>query len=140
MTTYVARIVRDLQAEIGASLVGIGRVERSPYRAMTVDESRVVSVLPGRETVVEGSTSRATRVREILVGFYTTGDDHLDDSEAVQEIVHPVVMGFYLDGIVKVEELGTDEPRWPRETDGRRQMVTKRYAITYQTDEHSLSE
>lgn len=133
-SSYIRGITDALEAAAGFPAV----VERSPVRAATRDEARRVCVLPGAESVESTPLGRATREREILVNVHTSGDDHLDLAEETLAAVHPIVMLFSAEGIVSIREHGTDEPKYAN-ADLRRQVVTKRYRITYQTDEHSLS-
>lgn len=113
------------------------RIEKSPVRALNRQDARVLSVLPGAESVQDSPVSMATREREILLVVHTAGDEHLDLAEAVFEAAHPIVMGFAAEGLVSVSEHGTDEPKYAN-GDLTRQVVTKRYRFIYQTDEHSL--
>lgn len=115
------------------------RVEKSPVRAMRAEDSMVVTVQPGAESVDTASGGRSTRIREIHLVAHTSGDEHLESAEQILGAAHPLIMNYAADGIVAIAEHGTDEPKYAN-GDLTRQVVTKRYRITYQTDEHSLEE
>lgn len=139
MTTLAMLYVKELRAALEAA-PGFGAVvESSPVRAVTRDESKVISVQLGGESVESVNTPRATRVREIHVLVHTAGDTHQEMAEEVFEQAHPIIMRYAGQNIVQVAEFGTDEPKYVN-GDLRRQVVNKRYRITYQTDEHSLSD
>ena len=138
MTTLVEAYIDGIRSALRDAPSFPGFVESSPVRAMTREEHQVVCVLPGAESVVGGGIGRSTRVREIHLVAHTAGDEHLSLAEAIFSSAHPVLMKFDAAGIVSIEEHGTDEPKYAN-ADLRRQVVTKRYRITYQTDEHSLS-
>jgi len=138
MTTLFAGYLRGITDAMEASATFPAVVERSPVRAATREEARRICVLPGAESVEGTPLGRATREREILLNVHTAGDDHLELAESVLEAAHPIVMLFRAEGIVSIREFGTDEPKYAN-GDLSRQVVSKRYRITYQTDEHSLS-
>lgn len=115
-----------------------GHVENSPMRAHGRDDPQVINVMPGAEKIVSAATPRVTRSREVHLTVLTAGNEHLELCEAVFEVAHPIVMGFNADGITQIDEIQTDEPRYAG-GDLTRQAVTKRYLITYQTLENSLS-
>ncbi|GAA5231751.1 hypothetical protein FOZ76_14495 [Verticiella sediminum] len=139
MTTLVQTYVEGLRAELIAAPGFPAEVESSPVRASTRQRPQVVTLLLGLETVADGSISRVNRAREVHLLVHTAGEDHIELSESVFEAAHPLVMGFSAPGIVGIQELRTDEPKYAN-GDLLRQVVTRRYLITYQTDEHSLSE
>lgn len=112
-------------------------VETSTLRAFTRDEV-VVVLHAGKEVVVVEAFPRVTRVRELLCSVHAGGEDREDQAEQVFEALQPIVMGFSSDGIVQIEEFGTDEPRFAG-GDQARMLLTKRFRITYQTDSDSLS-
>lgn len=139
MISLAQRYVLDLrQALTEASGAGFpAQVEPSPVRAVSREDPMVVSVQLGAESIQELSTPRVTRLREIHLIVHTCGDDHLELAERVFAAAHPIVMGYAGPNMVSIAEFGTDEPKYAN-GDLRRQVVTKRYRITYQTDEHSL--
>lgn len=139
MTTRTALYVKGIRAALGAVGAVPARLESSPVRAATRDAIPMLRVLPGREVVVSGSIGCTARHREVHLWLHTAGDDHLDLAERVFEAAHPIVMAFQASGLVSVEEVGTDEPKYA-DADLTRQVVVKRYLFIYQTDEHSLSE
>lgn len=139
MTSLAQQYVLELRLALEGAPGGFpAAVEASPVRAISREDPMVVSVQLGAESVQELSPPRVSRVREIHLIVHTCGDDHLELSERVFEAAHPVVMGYGGPNVVSVAEFGTDEPKFAN-GDLRRQVVTKRYRITYQTDEHSLS-
>lgn len=135
--TFLARLVLGMRDALEASPDFPAAVEPSPVRAMTRQDRKTVCVLPGAEAVDAMPIGMATRARQIHVVVHTAGDDHLELSEEVFSAAHPVVMSFEMDGLVSVEEVGTDEPKYAN-GDLTRQVVTRRYRVVYQTDEHSL--
>ncbi|MHC0506400.1 hypothetical protein [Achromobacter aegrifaciens] len=139
MTTLAMRYVNDLRTALRQELAGAAEVESSPVRAIAREEPRVISVQLGGESVESINTPRVTRVREIHVLVHTAGDDHQAMAEEVFERAHPVVMVYQGPNIVEIAEFGTDEPKYVN-GDLRRQVVNKRYRITYQSDELSLSD
>ncbi|MGV2895048.1 hypothetical protein ACNPPY_04595 [Achromobacter sp. AGC78] len=137
MTTLALTYVQELRAAL--KVAGFPAVmEPSPVRAITREDPRVVSVQLGAESVESMAVPRVTRVREIHLIVHTCGDDHLELAEDVFEAAHPLVMGYSGPNVIAVAEFGTDEPKYAN-GDLRRQVVTRRYRITYQTDEQSLS-
>jgi hypothetical protein len=137
MTTLAMQYVLDLRAALEAAPGFPAEVESSPVRAIARETPMVISVQLGGESVESIHPPRATRVREIHVLVHTAGDDHQAMAENVFEQAHPVVIAYAGPNVVEVAEFGTDEPKYVN-GDLRRQVVNKRYRITYQTDEHSL--
>ncbi|MHA7123441.1 hypothetical protein ACWV16_22365 [Achromobacter xylosoxidans] len=138
MTSLAQRYVGDLRLALAGASEGFpAAVENSPMRAISREDPKVVSVQLGAESIQELLSPRVTRVREIHLIVHTCGDDHLQLAEEVFEAAQPIVMGYSGPNMVSIVEFGTDEPKYAN-GDLRRQMVTKRYRITYQTDEHSL--
>lgn len=139
MKTRVQLYVEGVRAALRAASQVPAKVEDSPVRAHTFAQDRVITVLPGSETVTEGATPRVSRVREIHLLVHTAGDNGLDLSESIFAAAHPIVMNFSGPGLVQVQELRTDEPRYAN-GDLERQVITKRYLFYYQTADDSLSE
>lgn len=139
MTTLAMQYVTGLRAALEAAAGFAATVESSPVRAVARDEPKVISVQLGGESVEDVNTPRATRVREIHVLVHTAGDDHQEMAEEVFEQAHPIIMQYTGPNVVEVAEFGTDEPKYVN-GDLRRQVVNKRYRITYQTYEDSLSQ
>lgn len=137
MTTLALTYVQELRDALQAPGFPAA-MEPSPVRAISREDAQVVSVQLGAESVEGSAIPRVTRVREIHLIVHTCGDDHLALAEAVFEAAHPLVMGYGGQNVVAVAEFGTDEPKYAN-GDLRRQVVTRRYRITYQTDEQSLS-
>lgn len=138
MTTLALRYVNDLRAALEAAPEFLAVVESSPVRAIGREEPMVISVQLGAESVESVHMPRATRTREIHVLVHTAGDEHQAMAEQVFEQAHPVIMAYAGPNVVGIAEFGTDEPKYVN-GDLRRQVVNKRYRITYQTDEDSLS-
>ncbi|HBQ90938.1 MAG TPA: hypothetical protein DD803_15995 [Alcaligenes faecalis] len=139
MKTRVQLYVEGVRAALRAEPGFPAKVEDSPVRAHTFVQDRVITVQPGSETVTEGATPRVNRVREIHLLVHTAGDNGLELSESIFAAVHPIVMNFSAPGLVQVQELRTDEPRYAN-GDLERQVITKRYLFYYQTADDSLSE
>ena len=139
MKTRVQLYVEGVRAALRAAPGFPAKVEDSPVRAHTFVQDRVITVQPGAETVTEGATPRVNRVREIHLLVHTAGDNGLDLSESIFAAAHPIVMNFFGPGLVQVQELRTDEPRYAN-GDLERQVITKRYLFYYQTADDSLSE
>lgn len=137
MTTLAMQYVEDLRAALKAAPGFPAEVESSPVRAVAREAPMVISVQLGGESVESLNSPRVTRVREIHILVHTAGDDHQALAEKVFELAHPVVMAYDGPNVVEVIEFGTDEPKYVN-GDLRRQVVNKRYRITYQTDEHAL--
>ncbi|MFC3865852.1 hypothetical protein [Alcaligenes aquatilis] len=139
MKTRVQLYVEGVRAALRAAPGFPAKVEDSPVRAHTFVQDRVITVQPGSETVTEGATPRVNRVREIHLLVHTAGDNGLELSESIFAAAHPIVMNFSGPGLVQVQELRTDEPRYAN-GDLERQVITKRYLFYYQTADDSLSE
>ena len=139
MKTRVQLYVEGVRAALRAAPQFPAKVEDSPVRAHTFVQDRVITVQPGSETVTEGATPRVNRVREIHLLVHTAGDNGLDLSESIFAAAHPIVMNFTGPGLVQVQELRTDEPRYAN-GDLERQVITRRYLFYYQTADDSLSE
>jgi len=137
--TRVQLYVEGVRAALRAAPGFPAKVEDSPVRAHTFVQDRVITVQPGSETVTEGATPRVNRIREIHLLVHTAGDNGLDLSESIFGAAHPIVMSFSGPGLVQVQELRTDEPRYAN-GDLERQVITKRYLFYYQTADDSLSE
>ncbi|SAI58927.1 Uncharacterised protein [Bordetella ansorpii] len=135
MTTRLQQYIAGISDAL--TVAGL-KVEGSPIQALQRQDSQVCTLLPGQEDVEASPVGRSTRGRLIRLAVHTAGDDHLAETEAVFEAAHPVIMAFVADGLVSIVELGTDEPQYVA-TDLSRQITGKRYLVTYQTDEHSLS-
>lgn len=138
MKTRVQMYVEGLHDALRAVPGFPAVIEPSPVRAHTHELAQVVTVQVGAERVTDGATPRVTRMREIHLLVHTAGEDGLGLSEQVFSAAHPIVMAFTGPGLVQVEELRTDEPRYVN-GDLLRQAITKRYLFTYQTAEDSLS-
>lgn len=138
MSTLVKRYIHDLRAAVKAAGV---KTENSPVRAHTSNDPAVVSIQPGAERVVpEASFGRVTRQREIHVMVHTAGNEHLEACEDLLELIHPLIMKYEdeEESIVQIDELSTEEPKYAK-GDLTRQVTAKRYLITYQTEDDSLS-
>lgn len=138
MKTLVQLYVEGLHDALRSAAGFPALVEPSPVRAHTHAQAQVITVQVGAERVTDSATPRVTRMREIHLLVHTAGDDGLGLSERVFSAAHPVLMHFTGPGLVQVEELRTDEPRYVN-GDLLRQAITKRYLFTYQTAEDSLS-
>ena len=139
MKTRVQLYVEGVRAALRAAPGFPAEVEDSPVRAHTFIRDRVITVQLGAETVTEGATPRVNRVREIHLLVHTAGDNGLELSESIFAAAHPIVMNFSGPGLVQVQELRSDEPRYAN-GDLERQVITKRYLFYYQTADDSLSE
>lgn len=139
MKTLVQVYIDEISALIESVPELRGKVERSPVRAKDRNASPVITLLPGREKVEEASVATVNRHRELQVLVHTSGDEHMDVSERTFLIIHPIIMGYSADSLVLVQEIGTDDPRY-RDGDLTRQVVTRRYLLTYQTADDSLSQ
>lgn len=139
MKTRVQLYVEGVRAALRAAPGLPAEVEDSAVRAHTFIRDKVLTVQLGAETVTEGATPRVNRVRELHVQVHTAGDNGLELSESIFAAAHPIVMNFSGPGLVQVQELRTDEPRYAN-GDLERQVITKRYLFYYQTADDSLSE
>lgn len=137
MKNLALRYVQDLCAAFSATPGLTAVVESSPARAVSLDAPQVLLVQLGAESIEGVAPPRVTRQREIQLIVHTRGDDHLALTEQVFEQAHPVIMAYADPNIVMVAEFGTDDAKYAN-GDLRRQVVTKRYRITYQTDENAL--
>lgn len=137
MTTLVQKYINGLRNMLRSADGFPAVIEDSPVRAYKRDE-QVVSLMPGAEKVVGGSHPKVTRQREIHLLVHTSGDEHTSLCELIFEAAHPLIMKFSFENIIQVDEVQTDEPRYAN-GDMTRQVVTRRYLITYQTFEDSLS-
>lgn len=114
-------------------------VETSTVRAFTREDGAVLVLHSGKEVIVDEAMPRVTRVRELLCSVHTRGEDGEDVAEAIFEALQPIVMGYTEEGIVQIDEFGTDEPKFVP-GDLTRALVTKRFRITYQTLSDSLAQ
>lgn len=137
MKNLALRYVEDLCAALRATPGLVATVETSPARAVSAEAQQVLLVQLGAESVEGVSPPRVIRKREIHLVVHTRAEDHMALVEQVFEQAHPVIMGYDGQNVLMVSEFGTDEAKFA-ESDLRRQVVTKRYHITYQTDEHAL--
>lgn len=137
MTTLASQYIKELRKSLRAIVDFPALIEDSPVRAFNRDTQALCLTL-GPEKVTSASHPMVTRQRELHVQVHTSGNDHLDISEAIFQSAHPLIMRFDSSGVVQVDELQTDEPRYAN-GDLTRQVVTRRYLITYQTLEDSLS-
>lgn len=139
MSTLALQYVTGIRDVLLAQPHFPARIEVSPVLAAGREDTQVLSVVLGAERVVHSNMPRVTREREVHIQVRTAGDDHLPLCESVLAAAHPIVMAFRAAGIVQIEETQTDEPRYAN-GDLTRQLVVKRYLITYQTLEDSLTE
>jgi len=139
MTTRLQRYVDELYAVVEQVDGFPAAVERSTLRAFRRDEHPMLVIHQGREVISPDSAwPRSTRVRELLCTVHTAGAERDTSSEEVFEALQPIVIGYVADGLVQIEELGTDEPKY-LQGDLDRMAVTKRFRLTYQTLDDSLS-
>lgn len=139
MKNLVAIYIDALLARIESVPSLQGAVERSPVRAHTRDASPVITILPGREKVEEASIARVNRHREVQVLVHTSGNEHMDLCEQTFSLIHPLIMTYTADSLTQIQEIGTDDPRYSN-GDLTRQVVTRRYLLSYQTADDSLSQ
>lgn len=137
MTTLFQTYRDGIKSALEAAAVP-AEIETSTLRAFTRAET-VLVLHAGKEVVADGAWPRVERIRELLCSVHVAGDNREDLAEAIFEALQPIVMGYSADGIVQIDEFGTDEPRFTS-GDQARMLVTKRFRITYQTDAHSLSQ
>lgn len=139
MTTLYQTFRNGIKAALIAT-PGLGaQVETSTLRAFTRSETALV-LHSGKEFVSDdGPIGCATRVRELLCSAQTAGDARDDVAESIFEAALPVILGYAAAGLVSIQETGTDEPKYVPGDLGR-MIVTKRFLLTYQTRENSLSE
>ena len=138
MTTLFQTYRDGIKAAVAATAGFPAQVETSTLRAFTRDDL-VLVLHPGKEVIADEAWPRVNRVRELLCSVHASGEDREDLAEQVFEALQPIVMGYDADGIVQIEEFGTDEPRYAS-GDQARMLLTKRFRIVYQTDSDSLSQ
>lgn len=138
MTTLFQKYCDGIRTALEAISDFPAEIETSTLRAFTRSEAALV-LHAGKEIVVDGSWPRVTRVRELLCSVHTAGEAREDEAEAIFEALQPVVMQYEDEGIVQIEEFGTDESRFAS-ADSARMLTTKRFRITYQTDADSLTQ
>ena len=139
MTTLLQTYVDALYQSVDSSPDFPAVTEKSTLRAFRREDPLMLVIHLGKEGVSPDSRwPRATRIRELLCTAHTAGADRDDACEAIFEALQPIVMGFSADGLVMIEEFGTDEPKYVQ-GDLDRMMVTKRFRITYQTMDDSLA-
>lgn len=138
MTTRYQTYRDGIKAALLAA-TGLGaQVETSTLRAFTRNET-VLVLHSGKEIVSdEGPIGRATRMRELLCSVQTAGESRDDVAESVFAVALPIVLGYSAEGLVSLREMGTDDPKYVS-GDLARMIVTKRFLLTYQTLEDSLS-
>lgn len=137
MTTLVQKYIQGLRNTLRTAEGFPAAIEDSPVRAYKRNE-QIVSLMPGAEKVVGASHPKVTRQREVHLLVHTSGDEHLVLCEQILEAAHPLIMNFSSENLIQVDEVQTDEPRYAN-GDMTRQVVTRRYLLTYQTFEDSLS-
>lgn len=138
--TLMQSYINALYAAVDQAPGFPAQTERSTLRAFRREDNCMLVIHLGRETVLDDSPwPRSNRAREVLCTVHTRGDDQGALSEATLEALQPIVMGFSADGLVQVEEIGTDEPKFVQ-ADLDRMAVTKRFVFTYQTMADSLAE
>lgn len=138
MTTALQGYIDALYDSIEA-LVPVINTERSPTLAIRREDCPVVVVHRGAEIISDDSPwPMSTRHRQLLVTVHGAGDGAEDDIDAVFAKLQPIFANFVADGVVQLEELGTDEPKYANK-DLTRALVTRRWRLTYQTRQDSLS-
>ncbi len=139
MTTLLRTYIDALYAEIETIPDFPARIERSTLRAFRREEYPVVVIHRGAEVISDDSPwPIVTRHRHLLVSVHGAGEDAEEDVETVFEILQPVLSRFAAAGLVQIEEAGTDEPKYAQ-GDLTRMVVTRRWRLTYQTQQDSLS-
>jgi hypothetical protein len=132
--TYIEGLMDAMKAFAGFP----AGVERSISIAYTREESPVLVVHRGEETLENSMGDDTDRQCEILVSVISRGDTPEVDADDVMDVAHPLIMQYQGAGILQVEELGTKAPLYSN-TDGMACMVTARYRIQYSTSRLSLS-
>lgn len=113
-------------------------VERSVSIAFSREESPVLVVHRGAETPDNSKMGVTDRSCEILVSVITRSDTPDKDADDILEVAHPLVLGYMAAGLIDVNEVATEAPRYAN-TDGQACMITVRYLFLYRTDRDSLA-
>lgn len=138
MTTRRESYIQGVIVALSALPALAGRVERSISKAFTREESPVIVVHRGAESLENTLGSDTDRSCEILVSVVSRSHIPDVDADGVMEVAHPVIMAFQSAGILWMEELGTNAPIFSN-TDSQACLLTTRYMVHYGTDRLSLS-
>jgi len=112
-------------------------VGRSLVRAFSEDEGDQLVVHRGSETPDLDLDGDGQRACDVLVTVVTRADDAEPAADNVMAVAHPIIMAFSLPGVLNVEEIKVDEPKYAS-ADYRVCMVTTQYRITYQVQSFGI--
>lgn len=140
MTTRMRSYLGLIYAQLRADPAFPGELEESTTRIFEADTPATLTLFLDREEVGEDSPlGVADRVRTVGAVVHAAGVSAQDDAEAIFGALQPVVMRFEAVGLVRVREIGTTAPKFPKEAQDRFQ-VTRYFQFTYRTAHDSLSE
>ncbi len=131
--------IQGLIAKLSAASGFPASVERSISIAFSREESPVVVVHRGSESLENTLGSDTYRSCEILVSVITRNDAPDKIADDIMEVAHPLVMTYQAAGLIQMEELGTNAPVFSN-TDSQACMMTTRYRIQYCSGRESLNE
>lgn len=116
---------------------GIGHVERSLVKAYDAEETPVVVVHRGDETVSNRMLGAVDRTMDLRITVICRGDNPEVAADNLMGIIHPVLMTASIPDIIEIAETGSDEPKYAeRPSDGC--FVQSHYSVLYRTFQNSL--
>lgn len=116
---------------------GIEHVERSLVKAYDTEETPVVVVHRGAETVGNELIGAIDRTMDLRITVICRGDDPEVAADNLMGIVHPVLMTASLPDVMEISETGSDEPKYAdRPTAGC--FVQSHYSVRYRTQPNTL--
>ena len=116
---------------------GIDHVERSLVKAYDMDETPVVVVHRGAETINNQLIGVVNRTMDLRITVICRGDNPEVAADDLMGIVHPVLMSASLPDVMDLSEDGSDEPKYAdRPTAGC--FVQSHYSVLYRTAGNTL--
>ena len=116
---------------------GIDHVERSLLKAYDMEETPVIVVHRGDETVNDKMIGVVDRKMDLRITVICRGENPEVAVDNLLAIAHPVLMTASIPDVMEMSESGSDEPKYAdRPTDGC--FVQSHYSVLYRTYRNTL--
>ena len=116
---------------------GIEHVERSLVKAYSAEETPVVVVHRGDETVNDRMIGAIDRTMDLRITVICRCENPEVAADDLMGIMHSALMTAPIPGIIEIAETGSDEPKYAeRPSDGC--FVQSHYSVLYRTNPNNL--
>jgi hypothetical protein len=130
--------IQALIALFGSTPDFPAKLARTLDDAFSRDEGNILVVHRGNEVPNTGTSGSALRDCGIRLSTITRGDSPEEESDAILEVAHPLIMTFRPAGLVQVKEIKTDEPKYGG-GDGRTCLISVHYVFRYNTSPNTIA-